>query len=489
MFKIILTIGTIQALAVFLQFIKSKIVAVYLGPAGVGVVGTIDQFVQLAAYLCCLSLPAASLKFLSKSHSEGHEEFKRSYAGFFKLLLLLSLAGTVLSVSAVLFKPDILGAEFEKYNSFLILGLLTIPAFTLTTLFVNVFASTQKFKASSLLVVATNAAMLIASVTGVVAAGIFGFYAGNIAAGIALTVGVMFYFQRRLELPLYNRRTKILDELKRNPDISILALMLYGGAIAASLAFLVARYSTLKNFGEVEAGFLHGLIALSLALGMALNPAINLYLTPNINRNIDKQEKIRRAVQFQKKMAFVLSLGALLIILFPQTMLTLMFSEKFAAVGHLVYLFVVSQFILQLAGVQQALLISLDDIKTYTVVTTAGQLIFAALCLLLIPRFGIKGAAFGQIAGNAFIFGLTLIRLKLKHSFIVPHNVNLLLAYTFGVLILAGLFGNQSAELDITNVLLKIGFMFLFGASYFLFLSREEKEFIGSLRGRFSAAK
>jgi O-antigen/teichoic acid export membrane protein len=118
MFKIILTIGSIQALAVCVQFIKSKMVAVYLGPAGVGVVGTIDQFVQLIAYISSLSLPAASIKFLSKSHSEGQEAFKRSYAGFFKLLFLLSVAGAVLTAGTTLLKPDLLGEQVEKYKLF-----------------------------------------------------------------------------------------------------------------------------------------------------------------------------------------------------------------------------------------------------------------------------------------------------------------------------------------------------------------------------------
>ncbi len=64
MFKIILSIGIIQALAVFIQFIKSKVTAVYLGPAGVGVIGTIDHFLQFVAFAVTFGITDSATKFL-----------------------------------------------------------------------------------------------------------------------------------------------------------------------------------------------------------------------------------------------------------------------------------------------------------------------------------------------------------------------------------------------------------------------------------------
>jgi O-antigen/teichoic acid export membrane protein len=458
---------------------------VYLGPAGVGVIGTIDQFVQLVAYASSLSLPAASIKFLSKSHSAGQREFERSYAGFFKLLLLLSIGAAVLTTAAVLFKSDLLGAEIEKYRLVLILGLLTLPVFNLTTLFINVFAAAQKFKASSLLVVIINATTMGATITGIMIDGMFGLYLSNLFAGIMLAGCVMIYFREKLRLPLYDTQTNIWAEFKQSPEISLLAMMLYFGAIAALLAYLVARYSVLKNFGETEAGLLHGVIAVSLALGMALNPAINLYLTPLVNRNVERSVKIRETIQFQRKMALILSLAALPILMFPQLTLTIMFSTKFAAVSQLVFLFVMSQFLLQLAGAYQALLISLDDVKIYTVIVTLGQLLFALVSFLSVSYFGIKGVAFGLFLGNSFIFSLNLIRLIAKHDFFIPLNLGLLLVYSFSVLLLTGWLCSQFAELDITNTLYKIVFFIIFGGSLFLFLNKEEKAYLGILREKF----
>jgi O-antigen/teichoic acid export membrane protein len=299
----------------------------------------------------------------------------------------------------------------------------------------------------------------------------------------------MLYFRVHLGLPLYDRETKIWRELTQSPDITSVALLLYFSAITASVSYLAARYSVLKNFGEVEAGFLHAVLALSLALGMALYPAINLYLAPIINRNVENPVKFHQAVQYQRKIAFIFSLGALPILMFPRLMLTIMFSEKFADSSPLVFLFMMSQFIVQVGAVFQALLVGVDDVKSYTAITSTGQIISALMCLLLVPYYGIKGVAFAFLIGNSFNFLSNLIRLTAKHRFSVPSDIYLLLSFTFSALFLLGLICSQIPEWAIAGIMARIGFLFLFGGGLFLFLNKDEKTYLCVLRVKIFAGK
>src|SRR4051794_34300665 len=128
MLKAILTIGTLQALAILLNFVRSKVVAVLLGPEGVGVISVIDQVVQSAAYFSALSLPFASIKFLSRAHSDGEESFRNSYFTFLKVLLILSFLGTGVTIGIVFFGHQALGDEISRYRGLLLLAVLGIPA-------------------------------------------------------------------------------------------------------------------------------------------------------------------------------------------------------------------------------------------------------------------------------------------------------------------------------------------------------------------------
>src|SRR5712692_7193601 len=115
MYRVFITIGSLQALAIALTFLRWKFVAVMLGPEGVGVVSVIDQVVQSAAFFTALSLPFAALKFLSRAHSESEESFQRIYASFLKALLILSTGGILIAIAITLFADGLLGIEVSKH--------------------------------------------------------------------------------------------------------------------------------------------------------------------------------------------------------------------------------------------------------------------------------------------------------------------------------------------------------------------------------------
>lgn len=482
MFKAILTIGGIQIVAVAVQFIRSKVTAVLLGPAGVGVVSTIDQIVQFAAFAIALSIPLASVKFLSKAHSEGHQEFEKCYAGFFQLLFNLALAGTLIVGGLVFLYPQLLGAEIEKYQWYLLIAIFTLPTLVLGGFFTNVLAAAQKYRVSAALAVITNSVTTIAVVGGIFTAGIFGLFIGSSLASVVVTLGIIIYLWKKLDLSFFADGIKSLKELWNSPNIISFTAMLYFASVSYSLSLLVARYAILTNFGETETGLLQGALVLSVTIGMVLNPANGLYLTPILNRNIEKTEKIQHAIEFQRKMILILILITLPVVMFPQLMLTILFSTKFTSVGSLVFLFIFAQVITQLSGVHQSLLVGTDDLKIYTVIVTGGQIGFAVLGWFLAPNFGILGIALAAIISTIVIFFLTFLRLKLKHGFTIPRSLALLMVYSLSVLFLTGWICSQTNEFDISIGFVKVIFFLLFAISLLLFLNGQERAMLNLLR-------
>ena len=67
MFKIFTAIGAIQIISILSSLIRTKYIAVMLGPEGTGIIGIVDQVVQLTSFISAFSLPIASIKFLSKT--------------------------------------------------------------------------------------------------------------------------------------------------------------------------------------------------------------------------------------------------------------------------------------------------------------------------------------------------------------------------------------------------------------------------------------
>jgi hypothetical protein len=58
-----------------------------------------------------------------------------------------------------------------------------------------------------------------------------------------------------------------------------------------------------------------------------------------------------------------MSLASLPVVLFPQVVLAILYSPRFATAARFVFLFMVWRYLYQLAGINQALLIGLDDLR------------------------------------------------------------------------------------------------------------------------------
>ncbi|PYJ53124.1 MAG: hypothetical protein DME82_14795, partial [Verrucomicrobia bacterium] len=78
MFRVIFSIGFLQAVTILISAVRTKVFAVLLGPSGFGVLATIDQLILSICQFCNLSLPDTAVKFLSRSHSISEEQFQKS---------------------------------------------------------------------------------------------------------------------------------------------------------------------------------------------------------------------------------------------------------------------------------------------------------------------------------------------------------------------------------------------------------------------------
>jgi O-antigen/teichoic acid export membrane protein len=485
MIKIIAAIGFIQFLTLLVGLIRTKAVAEMSGIAGVGVITMIDQVVQSAALILAFSLPFAALKYLSKSHSQGPDVFRRTYSAFLKLLTILSLVGMAVSLAAVFYFPAIFGKdEIRSYQTLLSLALTGLPAIVLGGFFANVLAAAGRPRASSVTILFSATVSMLAACGGYWWQGLPGLYVCLVGTGWIATICLLGYLRSTLDLPLLVSKSSVVQVLKSQPNLLFFCLMQYPANSLYSLQFLIGRSMTLTVLGIEQAGLLAAAMQITLALGAVLNPANGLYLTPLMNRDRPVAEKLRVAAEFQKTMTLILCVVGLPIVLFPQVVVTLLFSSAFAPGAQFLFLFVAWQFLAQLAGVHQTLLIGLDDLKIYVVIVVAGYLGSIGLCYVLVPLHGVHGVSLSFIAGAATIFVLTWLRLNVKFGYRLPANI---LLPTFGGFFALLAVGAGFAKVDNWSprvLLLKASLYFCSLGGLWLCLKPEERRSILDSRKR-----
>lgn len=474
MLRIIAVLGAIQLVTVAVNVLRGKLLAVLLGPAGVGVVSVVDQTVLLVAQLSALALPFAAVKFLSRAHSESQADFAQTFTGLLRALVLLTAGGALLALAVVWFAPHLLGAELGAYRHLLLPGLLAVPALSLHGFLVNVLAAARRTRASGLLLLLIAALSLVAVVLGVLLGGVTGYYWGLLVAYYAAAAGALVYLHRRLDLPLFGRGAGIGQTLAANPGIVPFALIIFAASYTQSLSLFVTRYAVLAQGGEAAAGLLQAAIGLAASINLLLNPANGLYLTPYLNRAGPLADKVRVTLEFERKLMVVMAAVAMPMVLLAPWLLILLYSAEFVPVASVLFVFVLAQCLIQLAGVHQALLIGLDELRAYGAVVAAGQLTLGLVAWLAVPAYGLAGAAAGFLAAGLALFFFTWALLHVRHGFGLPARLKGLIAYSLGAIALAGWY---AAGLDLTQwvVLAGLGgFYLLFAGGLLFFLTREE---------------
>ncbi len=438
MLKTIALVGALQIVGVLLFVVRVKTTAVLLGPAGVGVVSVVDQFVQLVLQLSAVSLPFAAVKFLSRAHSRGQADFRSTYHALLNLLIPCTLLGASVALLAVAIEPVWLDAALGEHRTLLALGLLAVPAMALHGFFRNVPAAARQPRVAALFDLVSAGVMATAVITGVVAGGITGYFVGLLVGAVAVVVAAFGYLRVTLGLGIGRGRGVVREQLRLHPDLIEFLLIMYLVSFTAPLSLTIARTSILTHFGETQAGLLHAAIAISLAVNLVLNPVNGLLLTPAMNRDIPKAEKFGAALEFQRKL--VLAIGILVgpLVLFPDLVVGFLYTKEFVPVAAVLFWFVVGQVLMQIGGVCTAVMIGLDHTRAYGATIAAGHVIVAAGAWLLAPAYGLAGVGLTLFGAALAVCVLAFVFLRMSTGFSITWRVASATVFLVAGLVLMG---------------------------------------------------
>ncbi len=481
----IVAIGFLQALSILANVARAKVIAVLVGPEGLGVVGIVDQTVLLVMNFGTLSLPLSALTILSGSYREGPAAFKRTYLTFLAVISASTLVGTVGMVALVAARSSLLGESLLRYQPLLILGLLSVPALAASNYGASVLAAAQRARQSTLVVAGSAMAMCLAAVVGVPVAGLKGLYWGSLVAGSLVAVVIISHLHRHLHLPLFARQVSLAAELKHQPDLVFYCISYFLVSIAYPLVWLIARYSVLDQFGEAEAGRLQAVIALMVGFGTVLRPVNTRLLLPIVSGPGDTDQKFRDTIDVQRRLTVTLALLAMPLVLFPNWILALLYSAAFTAAGPYVHLFIVAEVILILGWTYQVLVLGMNDMRAWAPTFFLGYGCLGVMSWGLGRTYGIGGVAVAAIASSLVIFGMALWRLRSRHGFRLPPSLVSLMTIVVAALVLGGTACARYDDGSLAALLVKVAGLCLFAFSLVCCLDKQDRAWVHHFLTRF----
>lgn len=479
--RVFISIGAIQVLIMLVGLARMKSLSLLLGPGGVGVVGTLDQAIVMLGQASAFGLGFTSLKFMARSHSDGHAAYRRSYAGFLRLLLLTSVTVTLLIGIAVRMFPVLVPAGLEEYRAATLLAMAGAPVFVLNIFFINTVSSSGRGADAARLNLVLALALALPAVAGAWFRGVTWLYGASLISGLTSTLAVIVYLARSRDLSPSLPAGDTLDQLRKSPEIVSVALMAYVTLVAFTAMMFATRYFALAELGAAEAGRLQAQLSIALSVGAVLTSLNNLHLMPLLNRQDPSEAKLLAAERFARMVVLLFTIGAVPVVLFPSLALRVLYSREFVSGAAPLVGFVLWQLLYLVVVVYQQLLLGLDDVGVSTIGAVFGSLLTIALTAVLTPRYGAAGVALALSIGVLASGAIFHVRLVMRHHGAIPMSVARRVLAATAMLVAGSAATRYTTEFSMTGLAARGGVAALIGLGTWLLLHADERASVVAL--------
>lgn len=326
-FKATSLFGGVQFYQILIQIIKSKVIAVLLGPAGVGVLGLFQSGLQLIQQMTNMGLSSSAVRDVSEANGTGDlERVSKTVTVVKRLVWITGMLGLwfVAFLSPLLSK-----SSFGNYD-------YTIPFVLLSvTLLFDQLSAGQKVVLQGLRRLKDLARCSAIGVTvGLVVSIPFYYWMGikGIAPTLVLTSAcsliVSWWYSRKIKIGKVNIPVK--ETFAHGRQMLVMGIsMSLSGVLATGVAYITRSY--IQSMGGVEQVGLYqaGFVIMTTYVGLVMNAIATDYYPRLASINGDN-EKCREAVSQQGEIGVMILAPLLTICLvFMPFVLKILYSDKF----------------------------------------------------------------------------------------------------------------------------------------------------------------
>jgi len=454
--RLIALLGGAQAIILVAGMVRLKLIALLLGPVGLGISGIIDLSAQLALQLGALHVPTAALRFLSIAQRErGAEGFAWLYRTFLRVVLGSS-ALVAAATAAVLFAwPASLGVRTGAYDAAVLFALAAVPLSAATNLIRNVVATLHRHRAAALALLASSALLVVSTFAGLRIAGLTGAYFASLVVALITVATLHALVRPTLKHAPASGSGSLVALLKAHPDIVRFSMTLYVVGFALPFSYWFVRWTVLGRLGEREAGFLTASFAIAAGLRAVFSQASVQYLIPLVSRDLAPGVRAAESAKYIRALLMLLLAGTLPLLLYPHELIIAFASRAFLPAITVMGLFILSEAIMSIGDAYRVLQLGLNDLMGYFLTTCGASVIIVAGAWWVVPRYGLLGAALLQVISALLTLAWSIERLWAGAKLRVERRSLAITAYVIVALTAAVFIGRAAPQPQLDWIAIK----------------------------------
>lgn len=403
-FKITSLNGISVLIKIIIGFITSKILAVFVGPSGMALVGNFRNFLTSVESISTLGFQNGIVKYVVENEKK-QDEFKKIITTVSISLVIISV---LLSSFLFCFSKDlnvfIFGDKFEYAFVFKALALV-LPWYAISVFFLSVINGLGKFKNVIYINIIGNTIGLLISVLLIWQYKTFGALLSIVIAP-SLLFFVTFYFISK-EFNLLKMISFDSFDFKVIKKLSSYSLMALVSAVLGPLVFLAIRKNVIESVGLEQAGFWETMTRVSNYYLMFISTILTVYFFPKLALAKNSLESKKVFWSYYKGIMPLFLIVLVTIYFFRELLIQLLFTKAFLEVSSLFLWQLVGDFLKAGSLILGYQFFAKKLTMAFIVTEISSLFIMYVLSIYLVSSYGIQGIVIAH-ALTYFIYLIVL---------------------------------------------------------------------------------
>lgn len=397
-------ISTIVKLLV--SFLLGKVISIYLGPSGLGVIGQLTSFLAIIVVLSTGATNTGLVKYISEFKNQ-----KDKYQSLIKAALVLSFSCTlIISISLLLFSAFWVEKVFlghTEYTWILVVLSFSLVFQSIYSLFLSILNGLKEFKVYNYLTIWASVLSLIFTAVLIYLYQLEGALLALITYQAIVCILLVFNIRNinGLDLKGIVKSKFGIKEFKMLSNYSLMALV---SSIALPISQIFIRNYLNENSSANAMGLYEGINRISFLYLSAILTTFSIYYLPKLSelKNVQLlRREIFKGYQFILPITFLI---LLIVYFFRSLIITFVLSTSFSGIEDYFLPQVIGDFFKISSWLLAYLMIAKAMVKQYILTELIFSLFIVLFSRFCVDHFGGIGAIYAY-AINYFLYLLTML--------------------------------------------------------------------------------
>lgn len=322
-------ITSLNSLGVIIKILTgviiSKLLAVFIGPQGIAIVGNLRDFTKLTLNIGSLSLEKGVLREASKVKGKTND-LKKLTTTLVNLAVLVSL---ILSSLIIIYSKPISLRVFGSivYENVIVWAGITLPFFVIQTFLLNIINGIGKYSKIIWINIFAHIANLILMYLLTIRYNLEGSLLS--IAFLPVLYLILTIIIAKKEFNLFYTINKSFFSIEILKKFGKYALIYIPSAIVFPLLYIFIRTYIIESLGHSDAGYYEAMNRISNNYMMFVSSLLTLYLLPELVLIEGKKNIKAKIVQFYKTILPLFIVGVTSIYLLKEYVILLLYTDEF----------------------------------------------------------------------------------------------------------------------------------------------------------------